>query len=70
MQIHTPFIALGDFLKWAGAVQTGGEAKAVVLEGLVQVNGEVETRRGRKLRPGDRIDLRGGHRWQIAGEEG
>lgn len=67
VRIHTPHITLGDFLKWAGAVQTGGEAKALIQEGRVRVNGDVEPRRGRKLRPGDRVELLGAGRWDIAG---
>ena len=53
--IHTPFIKLDAFLKLAGAVSTGGEAKTVVLEGLVTVNDEICTQRGKKLTPGDKI---------------
>lgn len=54
---HT--IRLDQFLKWAGAVQTGGEAKVLVQAGEVEVNGETETRRGRKLVEGDRVSLQG-----------
>ena len=50
-------IRLGQLLKAAGLVETGGEAKLVLAEGLVSVNGEVETRRGRQLAPGDVIAL-------------
>jgi ribosome-associated protein len=46
-------ITLGQLLKAAGCVQTGGDAKTLLAEGLVQVNGEVEQRRGRQLRAGD-----------------
>ena len=46
-------IRLDQFLKWAGVAQTGGQAKAMVLDGRVCVNGEQELRRGRKLHPGD-----------------
>lgn len=53
--IDTEFIKLESLLKFAAAVGTGGEAKLAVNEGLVQVNGEVCTMRGKKLRPGDRI---------------
>lgn len=52
-------IKLDQFLKWVGMVQTGGEAKLLIQEGLVQVNGEVEKRRGRKLSAGDRIAVHG-----------
>ena len=48
-------IRLGQLLKAAGLVDTGGEAKMLLAEGLVTVNGEVETRRGRQLVPGDVI---------------
>lgn len=51
--IHTEFIKLQDLLKLADLVSTGGEAKLAVQEGEAQVNGEVCTMRGKKLRPGD-----------------
>jgi len=50
-------IKLDQFLKWQALVQTGGEAKMLILSGEVLVNGEVETRRGRKLVTGDRVSL-------------
>lgn len=55
VQIHTAFITLGQLLKLADAVSAGSEAKQVITDGLVQVNGEVDTRRGRKLYPNDKI---------------
>jgi ribosome-associated protein len=48
-------IRLGQLLKLAGIADSGGEARALVERGGVRVNGEVETRRGRQLRPGDEI---------------
>ncbi|MBQ2509305.1 MAG: RNA-binding S4 domain-containing protein [Erysipelotrichaceae bacterium] len=57
--IRDEFIKLGQVLKLAGAVDTGSEAKEVITEGLVKVNGETELRRGRKCVPGDRILYRG-----------
>ncbi|NJN85805.1 MAG: RNA-binding S4 domain-containing protein [Leptolyngbyaceae cyanobacterium SL_7_1] len=48
-------IKLDQFLKWMGAAQTGGEAKFLIQTGRVRVNGTIETRRGRKLLPGDRV---------------
>ena len=59
IKIETEFIKLQDLLKFAGAVETGGEAKIVIQEGEVRVNGEVCTMRGKKLRPGDRAELGG-----------
>ena len=55
--ITTEFIKLQDLLKFAGAVETGGDAKLIILEGRVKVNGEVCTMRGKKMRPGDRAVL-------------
>jgi ribosome-associated protein len=50
-------IRLGQLLKLAGAVETGGEARALVAETRVQVNGEPETRHGRQLEPGDSVTV-------------
>ncbi len=57
--IQTEFIRLQDLLKYAGLVPTGGEAKAAIQEGLVKVDGEVCTQRGRKLRPGSLAEYDG-----------
>ena len=59
IKIETEFIKLQDLLKFAGAVETGGEAKLLIQDGEVKVNGEVCTMRGKKLRPGDRAELDG-----------
>lgn len=56
-QVTEPFIKLDQFLKWQGIVQTGGEAKVRIQEGQVIVNGKIETRRGKKLRTGDRVTM-------------
>lgn len=53
--IRTEYIKLQDFLKLCDAVPSGGMAKNFIQNGEVRVNGETETRRGRKLRPGDRV---------------
>lgn len=52
-------IKLDQFIKWVGAVQTGGEAKLLIQDGRVKVNGKVELQRGRKLVEGDRVLLLG-----------
>lgn len=57
--IHTEFIKLQDLLKFAGATDTGGEAKNLIQDGQVSVNGEVCLQRGKKLRPGDMVSLNG-----------
>ncbi len=59
VKIGTEFIKLQDLLKFAGAAETGGEAKLLIQEGRVSVNGEVCAMRGKKLRPGDRVSLDG-----------
>ncbi len=55
--IETEFIKLDSLLKYAALVGTGGEAKYVVAEGMVRVNGEVCTMRGKKIRPGDTVSF-------------
>ena len=59
--ITTEYIKLQDLLKFANIVSTGGEAKIIIQEGLVKVNGEVCTMRGEKLRPGDDVEVDGAH---------
>jgi ribosome-associated protein len=53
--IRGDVIRLGQLLKLAGLADSGGDARALVEDGAVTVNGEVETRRGRQLHPGDVI---------------
>ncbi len=57
--ISTEFIKLQDAMKFANIVYSGGEAKALIQEGEVQVNGEVCTMRGKKLYPGDKFTFMG-----------
>ena len=59
MQIETEYIKLDSFLKGINAVSSGGEAKLLIADGMVRVNGAVELRRGRKLYPGDRVRIAG-----------
>ena len=61
IHIETEYIKLQDLLKFAAAVSTGGEAKILIQEGDVTVNGEVCTMRGKKIRPGDAVALRDEH---------
>ena len=55
VSIRGDMIRLGQLLKLAGLAGSGGDARALVEDGAVTVNGEVETRRGRQLHPGDVI---------------
>ena len=57
--INTEFIKLDALLKYAAVVGTGGEAKLVISEGMVTVNGEVCTMRGKKIHPGDTVSFDG-----------
>jgi ribosome-associated protein len=57
LPLRGEFITLDALLKATGLASSGGEAKALIVAGAVQVNGEVETRRGRKLRAGDTVAL-------------
>ena len=57
--IETEYIKLDSLLKFAAVVGTGGEAKYVISEGMVSVNGEVCTIRGKKIRPGDVVAFSG-----------
>lgn len=53
VKITTEYIKLDQLLKFSGAAPSGADAKALIAEGVVSVNGEVCTMRGKKLRPGD-----------------
>ena len=59
--IHTEFIKLQDAMKYANIVYSGGEAKQLILEEQVKVNGEICTMRGKKLYPGDSFSFMGGN---------
>lgn len=65
IEISTEYIALGQFLKLADCVSTGGHAKIFLQETKVLVNGEPENRRGRKLVPGDIIQMDGCGEFQV-----
>lgn len=57
--IRDEVIRLGQFLKLANLIESGAEAKEVIADGLVRVNGEVDTRRGRQLHQGDVVEIGG-----------
>lgn len=68
INLRDDFIKLGQALKLAGLVESGVEAKEVIQEGLVKVNGEVDTRRGKKLVAGDIFEFEG-NKVQVLGKE-
>ena len=57
--IKTEFIKLDQLLKFSGVADIGSEAKQMVLDGIVNVNGEVCTMRGKKIRPGELVEITG-----------
>lgn len=59
IEINTEIIKLDSFLKWANIASMGSESKFLILDGEVKVNGEVELKRGRKLKKGDLIEFQG-----------
>ncbi len=69
ISIHTETIRLDAFLKLTGLVDTGGQAKLLIQEGRVLVNGRSAPSGGKKLRPGDTVAL-GESRFQVAAQQG
>ncbi|WIV19249.1 S4 domain-containing protein YaaA [Paenibacillus polygoni] len=63
--IHSEYIKLDQFLKLSECVPTGGMAKALLQEQAIKVNGEIEERRGRKLYPGDQIEVEGAGSFEV-----
>ena len=57
ISITTEYITLGQFLKLADIIESGGEAKAFLASHIIKVNDEVDQRRGRKLRDGDKVEV-------------
>lgn len=67
VKIKDEFIKLDSFLKFCGAVCTGGEGKNLILDGQVSVNGEVCLMRGKKIRIGDKVEV-GGEKYLVVGD--
>lgn len=59
IKINSEFITLGQFLKFANVISTGGEAKIFLSQNDVFINDELDVRRGRKLRSGDKVEILG-----------
>ena len=59
IKITTEFIKLDQLMKFADMVDSGGEAKMLIAQGLVLVNGEICTQRGKKIHPGDEVEFDG-----------
>ncbi|EPE60723.1 putative RNA binding protein [Exiguobacterium sp. S17] len=67
VSITTEYVTLGQFLKLADIISSGGQAKFFLEDVEIKVNGEVDQRRGRKLRNGDKIEVEGYGDFQIEG---
>ncbi|WP_415971909.1 RNA-binding S4 domain-containing protein [Rhodococcus sp. 077-4] len=67
--IRDESIRLGQFLKLANLIESGAEAKGVIADGLVSVNGDVDLRRGRQLQHGDVVSVQGGPSARVSKEE-
>ncbi len=59
VKIDTEYIKLDQFMKYAGITNTGGEAKNLIMDGIIKVNGNIEFSRGKKLKPGDMVEFEG-----------
>jgi ribosome-associated protein len=68
-ELESEFVELYKILKFEGLADSGGDAKQAIAEGLVSVNGEVETRKRKKIRPGDQIDFIDHHIEVVDGSE-
>ena len=65
VEIHSEFITLGQLLKLAGLIGSGGESRDYLAEAQITLNGEPENRRGRKVRPGDVVEIEGQDRLEV-----
>lgn len=68
--VRGEYVELCDLLKFENLTQSGGEAKVAIAEGLVSVNGELETRKRKKLRPGDVVTFKGQTLRMVSGQAG
>lgn len=66
--LTTPYITLGQLLKHIGLIETGGQAKWFLQEQIVQVNGQTESRRGRKIAAGDIVTVTGWGTVKVTGD--
>ena len=69
VEISTPYIQLDQLLKLVGAVDTGGQVRWLIEEGVVFVNGVAATERRKKLYPGDKVEIPENGRWQVVAAE-
>ncbi len=63
--IHTAHIQLDQLLKWEGIIDTGGQVRPMLEEGMISINGEIATERRKKISPGDLVELKGVGVWKV-----
>ncbi len=63
--IHTPVIQLDQLLKWEGIIDTGGQIRPMLEEGIISINGEIATERRKKIIPGDVVKIEGVGIWKV-----
>ena len=63
--IHTAHIQLDQLLKWEGIIDTGGQVRPMLEEGMISINGEIATERRKKIFPGDLVELKGVGVWKV-----
>lgn len=63
--IHTPVIQLDQLLKWEGIIDTGGQIRPMLEEGIISINGEITTERRKKIIPGDVVKIEGVGIWKV-----
>ena len=69
IEIHSPVIQLDQLLKWAGIVETGGQVKPLLEEGMIKLNGVIVSEKRKKIKPGDVIEIEGVGGWKVTGPE-
>lgn len=69
ISIHTESIRPDQFLKWAGVIESGGQVRLMLEDGLIIVNDRIETARRRRLSAGDVVEIKGAGCWQVAAEK-
>lgn len=68
VKINTPFIKLDQLLKYAGIVNSGSDAKKIILDEKVLVNGQIVTQRGKKIVSGDIVEIKNGEKIKVSGD--
>ena len=63
--IHTAHIQLDQLLKWEGIIDTGGQVRPMLEEGMISINGEIATERRKKIFPGDLVEIKGVGVWKV-----